>query len=151
VGRMCSALSAAVAGGLSFPNTGRVVLAAELGRFAADADTAPGFRKRRHNRCASEQRAGPGAVAAERRRSTGTGSSDVPILPYSGAPVNRALCWILRFALAMTSTSDHCLPVPLVTHPSVAEVLDMLLLHCSAGAVVVLKAAVDDHSDRLLG
>jgi len=36
----------------AFPEMGRVVLPAELGRFTADADTVPGFRERLHNRCA---------------------------------------------------------------------------------------------------
>ena len=61
---MCPALSAAVAGGLPFPKLGRVVLAAELGRFAADADTAPGLLERHHNRSTLFQRAGPGALPA---------------------------------------------------------------------------------------
>jgi hypothetical protein len=43
----------------------RVVLAAELGRFAADADTAPGFRERLHNRCTPERCPNPGVVAME--------------------------------------------------------------------------------------
>lgn len=64
MGRMCSALSAAVAGGLSFPLWGRVILAAELGRFAADADTAPGFFERLHNRCTLLAAYSPGVVAA---------------------------------------------------------------------------------------
>lgn len=46
------------------PLRGRVILAAELGRFTADADTAPGLLERLHNRSTPEQRAGPGAVAA---------------------------------------------------------------------------------------
>ena len=65
MGRTCSALSAAVTSGLSFPVEGRVVLAAELGRLTADADTAPGFGKRRHNRCTPEQRTDPGVLALE--------------------------------------------------------------------------------------
>ncbi len=72
--RACPALSAAVTGGLSFPN-GRVVLAAELGRSTADADTVPGLLERHHNRCAPEQRACPGAVATWGRRGTETGST----------------------------------------------------------------------------
>jgi hypothetical protein len=47
------------------PQKGRVVLAAELGRFAADADTAPGFRKRLHNRCTLFPAYRPGVMAAE--------------------------------------------------------------------------------------
>lgn len=65
MGRTCSALSAAVTSGLSFAKMGRVVLAAELGRFAADADTAPGFLERLHNRCTPFPAYGPGVVAAE--------------------------------------------------------------------------------------
>ena len=64
------------------PREGRVVLAAELGRFAADADTAPGFLERRHNRSMPLEHAGPGAVAAKRRRSTETGSECVPCFEY---------------------------------------------------------------------
>ncbi len=52
---------------------GPSVLAAELGRFVADADTAPGFLERLHNRSALKQRTGPGAVAVEHRRDTETG------------------------------------------------------------------------------
>lgn len=55
------------------PQMGRVVLAVELGRFAADADTAPGLLERLYNRSARARCAGPGAVAAESRRSTETG------------------------------------------------------------------------------
>ena len=63
VGRTCSALSAAVTSGLSFPVEGRVVLAAELGRFTADADTAPGLLERLHNRCTLFPAYRPGVMA----------------------------------------------------------------------------------------
>jgi len=53
---------------------GPSVLTAALGRFAADADTAPGFRERLHNRSASRRCAGPGGVAVHDRRATETGS-----------------------------------------------------------------------------
>jgi hypothetical protein len=65
VGRTCSALSAAVTSGLSFPKVRRVVLAAELGRFTADADTAPGLLKRLHNRCTPFPAYRPDVVAAK--------------------------------------------------------------------------------------
>ena len=63
MGRTCSALSAAVTDGLSVPKVGRVVLAAELGRFTADADTAPGLLKRLHNRCTLFPAYRPGVTA----------------------------------------------------------------------------------------
>jgi hypothetical protein len=61
--------------------SGRVVLAAELGRFAADTDTAPGFRERLHNQWYTGTVSRSGCRGDGTRRDTGTGSSDVPILP----------------------------------------------------------------------
>jgi len=52
------------------------VLATRLGRFTADADTAPGFLERLRNRSAPKQCACPGAVAANHRRDTETGCKD---------------------------------------------------------------------------
>jgi len=62
--RTCSAQSATVTSGLPSPY-GASVLAAELGRFTTDADTAPGLLERLHNRSVLEQHTGPGAVAAK--------------------------------------------------------------------------------------
>ncbi len=63
---------------------GSSALAAELGRFTADADTAPGFRKRYHNRSTLKERTSPGVVVEYFRRDTETGSQylEKSIRPY---------------------------------------------------------------------
>ena len=62
------------------PQMGRVVLAAELGRSTADADTVPGFLERRHNRSAREQRASPDVG---RRNTVATQRQVVQVCSYN--------------------------------------------------------------------
>jgi hypothetical protein len=60
------------------PHTGRVVLAAELGRFAGDTATAPGFREALPQSVYARTAYGSGCDGEQDCRDTGTCSSDVP-------------------------------------------------------------------------
>lgn len=75
VSRTCAMLSATVAGGLSFPAKGRVVLAIALGRFTADADTVPGLLQRSSQSVCAVVTHGSGCCGGPCRRNTETGST----------------------------------------------------------------------------
>src|SRR6266496_4369361 len=60
-----------------------------FGRFAADADAAPGFRKHDHHRCTLFPAYGSGCRDGGEGRDTGTSGSDVRAIVHAGWLIKR--------------------------------------------------------------
>ncbi len=133
VSRTYSTRSAIVTDRLSFPWTGRVVLAAAFRRFVADADTTPGLLKRYHNRSARTWRTGPGGMAAN-RRTTETGCRDgihrsAPVRPCQYYPRK----WLSHSSTCLSGSEPA--PSPVDTH-SRRICSSLLLGHFASYAII---------------